>query len=755
MEKKILRLLIVDDSPDDAELAVAALRMAGFMLKTQRVQDLASMQTALDKGQWDAVISEHSLPHFGAQLALDLLKRAKSDAVFIVVTHQIKDNDLVKIMRGGAHDVILKNQMVRIAPAIERELRVAEERRNHEKGIEAFKEIEIKHRAVIDGSREAICYCQDGMHIDANKSYLSLFGYQSQSELEGVPLLNLVDKIDQAKFKDFLRKSVDQAPGQSQEFQVTKNDGTRFYAELAISPIVIGGEHCIQVLVLDVTKRKAAENRLQYLNQHDPLTGLYNRHYFIQEVGKVVEKSKCSGQPSALLYFDLNQTAEINNILGHATGDRLLLKVARVFREQLGESCVIARFSGDEFAALLNDMTEPQIKTAVDSLLTTLKETTFTENGKTFSCDGTVGVVVIDNNSGSVQTVLTKAYQACLQSRPQAPAKTKAAPKIEVAKAAEVTLKTTVTETPAAMPIPLVEAAPKSAPPVQRRPTAPMAKKAVAVPPSASDMTWQDRLQNAIDLDGFQLAYQPIVNLHGDPAEYFEVLLRLMGENGKLIHAAQFMPAAEKLGMAPAIDRWVIRQATLSLAALHQEKRQASFFVNLCPGALSDPELLTVLQKQLTATKIKPAYLVLEADEHAIIANPTDSAMFTKALRTIGCRFTVDNFGNSIATLDQLRDLPIDFLKISGALIRNLATDNVSQVSLKAVAELARALDKKTIAKSVEKAEDLGILWNLGIDYVQGHYFQEADSQLDYQFDSETTMSSESSTPNWASGNNR
>ncbi len=754
MEKKILRLLIVDDSPDDAEMAVAALRMAGFMLKTQRVQDLASMQTALDKGQWDAVISEHSLPHFGAQLALDLLKRARSDAPFIVVAHQIKDNDLVKIMRSGAHDVILKNQMVRIVPAIERELRVAEDRRAHEKGIEAFKEIEIKHRAVIDGSREAICYCQDGMHIDANKSYLGLFGYQSQSELEGVPLLNLVDKIDQAKFKEFLRKSVDQNPGLSQEFQVTKNDGTRFYAELAISPIVIAGENCVQVLVLDVTKRKAAENRLQYLNQHDPLTGLYNRHYFIQEVDKVVEKTKSSGEPCALLYFDLNQTAEINNILGHATGDRLLLKVARVFREQLGESCVIARFSGDEFAALLNDMTELQIKTAVDSLLLTLKETTFTENGKTFSCDGTVGVVVIDKNSQTVQTVLTKAYQACLQAKPQTSAKAKAAPKVEATVATETPIKINASEPVVATPV-VVEAAQKSAPPTQRRPTAPAAKKVVAVPPSTNDLSWKDRLQDAIDRDGFQLAYQPIVNLHGDPAEYFEVLLRLMGGDGKLIHAAQFMPAAEKLGMAPAIDRWVIRQATLSLAALHQEKRQASFFVNLCPGALSDPELLTVLQKQLNVTKIQPAYLVLEADEHAIIANPTESAMFTKALRTIGCRFTVDNFGNSIATLDQLRDLPIDFLKISGTLIRNLSTDNVSQASLKALSELARVLNKQTIAKSVEKAEDLGILWNLGIDYVQGHYFQEADSQLDYQFDSETTIASESSSPSWANGNNR
>ena len=207
MEKKILRLLIVDDSPDDAELAVAALRKAGYMLKNQRVQDLASMQAALDKGPWDVVLSEYTLPHFGAQLALDLVKRALLDIPFIVVTRNIRDPDLVKIMRNGAHDVVLKNQSARLAPVVERELRVTEERHQFRQMTKALSEVENKNRVIIEGSREAIGYCQDGMHIDANKAYLDMFGYENNKELEGVPVLNLIDKSDHPRFKDFLRKA--------------------------------------------------------------------------------------------------------------------------------------------------------------------------------------------------------------------------------------------------------------------------------------------------------------------------------------------------------------------------------------------------------------------------------------------------------------------------------------------------------------------------------------------------------------------
>jgi diguanylate cyclase (GGDEF)-like protein/PAS domain S-box-containing protein len=742
VDKKILRLLIVDDSPDDSELAVAALRRAGYMLRNQRVQDLASMQTALDKGSWDIVLSEYTLPHFGAQLALDLIKRAHLDIPFIVVTRNIRDTDLVKIMRNGAHDVVLKSQSARLAPAVERELRVTEERHQLRQLSQTLNEVENKNRAIIEGSREAICYCQDGMHIDANKTYLEMFGYQDLTELEGVPVLNLIDKTDHVRFKDLLRKSASQDIATPLEFLAVKKDGNHFHAEVAISTIILKGDNCMQFVVSDVSKRKAVESRLQYLNQHDPLTGLFNRHHFTQELNKALEKVKKDKIQCALLYLDLNELKVINDTLGHAAGDRLLLKIARLFREKLGESAILARFSGDEFTALLHGLDAGQVKEAASSLLATLKETTFSEGGKTFRCDGTIGVVIIDQNAEDAQTVLNQAYQSCLHSRPSKPASVSTpAP----TPAAEPTARTAE---PIPAPTPIWATVPAAEIPAVDAHTP-------AAPLSATPTDWQARLKTALEKDGFQLAYQPIVNLHGDPAEYFEVLLRLVGRNGELIHAREFMAAAEQHGLLPAIDRWVIRQAIQSLAALHREGRQVSFFVNLCSAALKEPELLSLLQKQLANARIKPQYLVLEADEPAVMANATEATMFMQGVRRIGCRFSVDNFGNNLATLNRLLVMPIDFLKIAGSLIRNLSTDDLTRTSLKAIIDLAKTMNKQTIAKFVEQADELGILWNLGFDYVQGNYFQQAGSRLDYEFSDETTLSSETSGPTWVANSNR
>jgi diguanylate cyclase (GGDEF)-like protein len=494
--------------------------------------------------------------------------------------------------------------------------------------------------------------------------------------------------------------------------------------------IILKGENCIQFVVTDISKRKSVENRLQYLNQRDPLTGLFNRHHFTQELTKALGKAKLEESQSALLYLDLNELKEINDALGHAAGDRLLLKIARLFHEKLGESAVLARFSGDEFIAMLHGMDEKKIKGAVTSLLSALKETTYSEGGKVFRCDGTIGVVVIDKKTVDAQTALNLVYQACQSNRPKKAAKD------------DVTAPTAQSLT--ANMEPMNE-------PTARGIESPRHTQVI----SSSNLDWESRLKTALEKDGFQLAYQPIVNLHGDAAEFFEVLIRLVGRHGELIHAGEFMEEADRLGLLESIDQWVIRQAIQSLSALHSEGRLASFFINVSPSALKNLDLLAMLQKQLSATRVKPEHLILEADESAIMANPREAAVFMQAVRSAGCRFSVDNFGNNLATLNRLRDMPIDFLKITGSLIRNLADDILTRTSLKAIIDLAKTMNRQTIAKFVEQADDLGVLWNLGFDYVQGNYFQHADTHTDFEFAGETTLSSEVTSPTWTTNYNR
>jgi len=734
VDKKILRLLIVDDSPDDAELAAAALRKASYMLKTQRVQDLTAMQSALEKSVWDVVLCEITLAHFGAPMALELMKRIHQTAPLIVFARTVKEVEVSKIMRAGALDVVRKDEAFRLGPVIERELRVAGERREWQLMAQKLNELEGKHRAVVESAREAIGYCQDGMHIDANPTYLELFGY-SKGELEGVPVMNLIDKSDQPRFKDYLRKG----NKERQEFLAIKKDGGGLHVELAAAPITLNNEACVQIVVADISKRKAAESRLQYLNQHDPLTGLYNRHYFLQALNESIEKARTGGVATGMIYLDLNQIKEVNEEFGHAAGDRMLLKVARVFRDKLGDKTLLARFGGDEFAVLLHGVSENQLKATAEGLYVSLKESSFAESGKNYTLHCNFGTAMVGKDAAHAQKLLSDVYHAAQST--QAPG---------TARAPAPVVRTTAPAAPTPAPVVVAKPTPAPAPApteiARAEPRRPAPKTAVMAG------EWPARLQAALDKNSFQLAYQPIVNLHGEPAEYFEVLVRLIDNDGKIISPGEFMPAAEQAGLGPSIDRWIVHHAIESLRDLHRENRRATFFVNLCPASFREPDLIVQTQKQLWTCNVKPEFLSFEADEEAILAAPAEARTFMQAVKKLGCRFTVDNFGNNMSNLNQLRDLPLDCLKIAGSHIRNLSDDAIAQTSLKALIQVAKALDKMVIAKSVERAEDLAILWNLGVDYVQGHYFQEAHSQLAYDFGTETTLSSDVAPPQWAGG---
>lgn len=699
--KKLLRVLIIDDSPDDAEIAVATLRQQGYMLKTQRVQDLPGLQSLLAKNPWDAVLSECTLDQFGAEVALNLVKRAGHDVPFIVLTRAIADADLIKIMRAGAGDVVLKNQMPRLVAALERELRAADDRRAARMAAQTLKELENKHHAIVEGSRDAIGYIQDGMHVDANQAYLDLFGYQHLGDLEGVPVMDLFDRNDHARFKEVVRKVGQPDWNQVTEFAGIKKDGDRIDVEVSLSPVTINGEECTQVVVADISRHKAASSKLQFLHRHDPLTGLCNRHHFLEILESAVERAKKNQKTYGLVYIDLDGFGAVNDTYGYAAADRLLIKVARLLQETLGSETLVSRFGNDEFVTL-SRADDKSLKNKAAALQHALAQAAFTEGDRTLHCQCTLGLTLIDHNTESGQNALGLARQAGAEGKPD-----------------------------------------KSSSPTTHGEDMPAAPAAKAGP------NWDQRLTTALETNGFELIYQPIMNLHGEAAEYFEILVHLTDEHGKLISAAELLPAAVAHGKSTDIDRWVVRHAMDALAEMHRAGRRATFFIKLGPTALDDSGLIELIRQELSKSRLAPEHLVFEVDETAIGARPADAKRFAAAIGKLGCRLAIDNFGAGCDAVERLRDLPFEFLKIDGALIHNLTTDKVSKTSLKAIVDVAKAMNKRTIAKSVEAADNLAVLWNLGVDYVQGNYFQQDGAEGDGDFSSETTLSSDSAIPRW------
>jgi len=705
MEKKILRLLIVDDSPDDAELPVNILRQAGYMLKSQRVHDMATMEAAMHKGRWDLVVSEHILPQYSAAMALDQIKRAGLDIPFLILTREISDEALQSMMASGVQDVIRKQQIGRLLPAIKREIRNAGIRAEYYKLASKADEIEKKQQAIIESAREAVAYVHEGVHVDANIAYLKIFGFDTKEQVTEVPLLNLIDKEDQAAFKKFFRNPEQNT--EPKQFTAKRNDGSQLDVEMAISPVVVEGEHCIQVIVSDVSKRQAVENKLKYLSQHDPLTGLFGRHYFMHDLNKAVSKAKDSGSMFVLFYLNVDKLTEINEKVGYAAGDRLLLKVSKILSGLTATVGTAARLGGDEFALLLPIASEQEIAQHETLVNKALRNVSFTEAGDNYQCTCSISHVTIDSRTESSQRALSTAYSACN--------KNKTYKKEQVPGAKETVVAKTKKET------------------------------------DPSDMAWEKRIKEALDKDLFELSYQPVVNLHNEAEEFYEVLLRMDGGNGNLITAGEFMPAAQRSGLIDAIDKWVLQQVVEALANLHADNRDTSLFVNISKDTFLDKNISIFTKKALQEANVSPKHLIIEVDDRDLMEHPKDGGETIRHFNGIGCEVSIDNFGTGLGTIEMLQKLPVKYLKLSGQALENISEDPRRQSIFQVMVDLGRILGKKIVAKSVENAEALSFLYQKEIDFVQGYYFSETGGGSDSGADSETTLDSEEvSAPSWS-----
>lgn len=752
MDNTALSVLIIDDSPDDAELPVKQLRAAGYRLKTQRVYNPAGMEAALQKGSWDLVLSELSLLQFSAQMALDTLKRRKIHAPLIVVTRSISDDDFASIMAAGARDVVRKNYTGRLVPAVRRELAVAGMIHELSTARSQVGDMEGQHKAMVSGTQEAVCYCHEGMHIEANNAYLSMFGYDNLEDLEVIPVLNLIDKTDQKKFKDALRKiSKGKSLDSPLALKANRQDGEAIYIEAAFAPVKLKGEDTIQITFSDISARKATEDRLQYLTQRDALTGLYNRHFFTKSLTQAFNNAKKKGVNSALIYFDLFELEEISSSEGYTHSDGILLKVTKLFREHLGPDIMLARFGDEELTILIEDSDKNSADELAEELKTKLAETIFTIGDKKRPCGCAVGTALL---TGDLKSVHEAVSEAVLMSKGQRP-KTKSKPKARVAPTetesapASPTASSLIGDpadfeqhtTPADMPsISGASEIPNVAPP-----------PAPSVTPAVASGGGDPEIANALANNSFRLVYQPVVSMVGEADEMYEVLVRMVGSDGGLINPGEFMPKAEASGQIGDIDCWVVQRTLESIATMTGEGRHVSYFVNLSLRSLAHPNLVPLIIDTIKISGIDGSQLVLEMSHPHVAKNLEQVSQFINQVSEAGCQISLDNSGPVIDVLLKLPRQSIKFLKFDGNVVTELAGSNDSD-ALNVVMDMAKQLAIRTVATHIEDASSLSEIWPFGFDFVQGHYFQQPDEDMSYEFaaEDETTLSEEESAPTWS-----
>ncbi len=746
---KILRVLILDDSPDDAEQASAALRQTGYMLKTQRLETGVAVEQTLDANPWDLVLCAHGLAGLPARQVVELVTRKQAFTPVIVLARRVSDEELGELIHAGARDVIVKGQWGRLAPVVERELAVAADRRTFEETREAMRSLEARYRSMIESSIEAISYVQDGMHMDANPAYLRLFGYDSLDALKETPLLNLIDKADQARFKQALKKPA--GGEQTQEFQAVTADGSRISIEVALNPLVISDEPCVQVVANDISKRKALETKLQSMHQRDPLTGLYNRGYFLSTLD---DSLKTPG--SVVIGLHIQGLAECNQRYGHTACDRMLVQLTRQLRELSG-SHVAARVAGGQFAILL----EAKGAAGADALAARLRDMVAglhigdaAHNVKppidilTCKLDGTHAdrQAVLDATFRT-DTVAAVPALAAASVRPTAAPSPAAAAPPKATPAAPPAATRPVAAPPPVADLPSVPATPKTRLPIPPpsanlpsltpTPPAPPAAVPAAHPVAPIPSGLREALAQALGGNRMELLFQPIINLHGEPHCFYQAQLVLPTADGRLAPAREYMPIAETAGLSGKVDRTMLLNVIDTLSKYHLEGRRGIVFAGLSAGIVQDNALLAAIQMHLKATGLDPSRLILEIDEPALAKDLAACQAFAEKATSMGLGIGVQHFTNRAVSMEVLSALPFQYFSV------DCGPEMLDEEALYGAIDAVHAIDRQIIARGLEDANLFTTLFSRGVHYVQGDYLQVATTGLDYSFEAEQTLASD------------
>jgi len=457
-----------------------------------------------------------------------------------------------------------------------------------------------------------------------------------------------------------------------------RRDGNELYIESTASPIRDGkGNVTGGVLVFhDVSESRELNRRLSYHASHDILTGLVNRRELENRLERALKSARAKETSYALLYLDLDQFKIVNDSCGHSAGDALLGQLGALLKSKIRWRDTLARLGGDEFGVLLESCSLDEAMNSAESLRVAISEYKFVWEERNFRLGVSIGVVPITAENEDVTALLSAADSAC------AAAKEAGRNRIHSFQENDIDL-------------------------MRRR----------------REMQWAARINNALEEDRFELFRQTILPLQqAEAGAHYEILLRMRDENGGIISPGLFIEAAERYGITPNIDRWVIRSAFRWLVSEADEReRLALCSINLSGQSFGDEKFLPFVIDQFQMSGIDATKICFEITETSAIASYSQANRFINALKELGCKFALDDFGTGLSSFGYLKHFPVDFLKIDGSFVKEILHDPIDREMVRSINEIGHLTGKKTIAEFAENEEIITMLRGMGIDYAQGY----------------------------------
>jgi diguanylate cyclase (GGDEF)-like protein/PAS domain S-box-containing protein len=682
-------MLTIKESSNEAEVIASMMRNAGHAIRSSNVEDEEDFKEALNEQSWDIVVASLKLPEFGALEALDLVRQSGKDIPFVVTTPKPDDKTAVDVIKAGARAFLGESNHALLLLAIEREIADLEERRGHRHIKTMYRESERRNRSLMDSSRDAIAYIHEGMHIYTNATYLEMFGFAEAADVEGVPIMDMIAPDNHQQFKGILKQLAGgETPENEVEIGLVRGGGQKFGGRLVFAPASIEGEPCTQVIIRTKADNKALEQELDALRRQDLLTGLFNRNHFTEQLDIAIKAAtdEKAAKPSAMLYIEPDDFKQISETVGVAAADLVLSDFANLIKNKIGAADIAARYSGEVFTVLVAEPDIAKVRQLAESILKSVENHIFDLDGQSITTTCSIGAAQIKETSSDAKKVLWQADMACKQ------AKAGGGNQLHIHSLAD--------------------------------------EKAS----NERDLEWIRRIKNAIEKDRFRLLYQPIVSLHAEPGERYEVLLRMLDDKNQDIMPGEFLGLAERTGLMPEIDKWVVKHAAKVLTTKRNTAAPTHFFIKISHDSIKDQTFLVWISKLLKAARLHGASMIFEASEAAVLSALKETKLFINGLKQLHCEFAIDHVGSETQSFSYLKHIDVKYLKIDGSFISNLASSEKSREMVKTITDIARAEKKQTIAEHVQDANVLAVLWQGGVNFIQGYYLQKPDTTMTYDF---------------------
>jgi multidomain signaling protein FimX len=686
-----LRLMLVDDSVEEAEGIVTGLRNAGIAVRPLRPTTANELASLLLAQQVDLVLASHLCSMIPFAEVQQHVATSGKDIPLVAVVEDVDTDRFSELLGGGVRALALRHKPLQLLATVRREWADLEARRAQRRLEAQVRETERRCDALIESSREPIAYVHEGMHIRANGAYLDMFGYESFEDIEGMSLLDLVGTKYVDAFKQLLKSmSKGEPPPPRYELEARDIDGNAFPAVMEFTLAQYEGEACQQLIFRrqEQTVDPELARKVEELRQRDQVTGLLNRPTFLHALEDAVADAAQNGTQHGLLLIEPDHYQRLLHEIGLDSADTIMATIAERLRSEIDEHAIAARFSENSLAVLLRNSDHAATATLATRICNTFAAEVFVIGQRSSVITASIGGVQISEKNASVSQALAKASQG-------------------VQSASGIG-----------------------------------GNRLELFDPNAMDraeaeriQAWVERLREALDQKRFVLHFQPVINLQGDNHPVYDTFLRLDGGDGELISPTTFLQIAEDHGMLELIDRYVVERAIELIAQREHAGKPVTLLVKVSQASLQNDALTTFIGEQLVMRGASGEYLALQLQEAKVFTHLHAVQQFAAAVNAFGCRLGLEQFGAGLDSFQLLTHIQPQLLKIDRSFIEDIPKSPESQQRVRDIARKARDLDILTIAEFVQDAASMSILFSAGVDYVEGHFLATAGPDMNYDFE--------------------